>query len=178
MSPREWSRLPGETDANYAAFQEWLHSADVVGRKDVYEWARARARDDDAAFSDLLRAAASDFWVIRAQAYDDWVGKRAVVRTFPVYSPVALLMRKIIKTELEKISAMQDKAGDMPGSIDARMIRGWAMEVRKTEEYAVKAEAALAAAQVSGKDMYDFTKLEIEELRVLERLHEKAKVGE
>lgn len=106
------------------------------------------------------------------------MGKKAIVKTFPVYSPVALLMRKIIKRELEKISAVQDQQGDMPGTIDARMIRGWAMEVRKTEEYAAKAEAAHAASMVTGGAMYDFTKLEIEELRVLERLHEKAKIGE
>jgi hypothetical protein len=173
MSPREWSRIHDETDAAYATFQEWLHSVDGNGlRPDVYEWAKEKDRDTSA----ILRWAMDDYWLTRAEAFDEWVGKRNVVKTFPFYSPLALLMRKIVKVELEKISAAQDLSGPAPGIVDARMIRGWAMEVRKAEEFAVKSEAAFSPTLVPGQAIYDFTKLDIAELRVLEALHEKAKV--
>ncbi len=175
MSPREWSRLSDETDAAYASFQEWLHSTDGNGlRHDVYEWA---ARwEDDSRRAEVLRWAVADYWTIRARAYDVWVGKRQVIKAFPVCAPAGVLMVKIATRELEKISDMQDKAGDMPGVLDPRLIDRWFARVLKMEESAKKWEAVQAASLTPGQAMYDFTKLEIDEIRVLEALHEKAKV--
>jgi hypothetical protein len=173
--PREWSRLHGETDAGYAAFQEWLHSQDGNGfRQDVYEW--AGRWEDDGRRSEVLQWAASDFWLIRAKAYDEWVGKRQVIKNFPLCAPAGVLMVKIATTELEKISAMQDRAGEVPGALDARLIDRWFARVLKMEEAAKKWDTIQAASLTPGQALYDFTKLEIDEIRALEALHEKAKL--
>lgn len=175
MVPREWSRLSDETDAAYAAFQEWLHNVDGNGlRVDVYEWA-ARWDGEDRR-GEILRWATADFWVIRARAYDAWVGKRQVIKAFPLCAPAGVLMVKIATRELEKISDTQDKAGDMPGCIDPRLIDRWFARVLKMEESAKKWEAVQEASLTPGQAMFDFTKLDIDEIRVLEKLHEKAKV--
>lgn len=175
MTPREWSRLHDETDSAYAAFQEWLHSVDGNGlRQDVYEW--AGRWEDDARKAEVLRWAALDFWVIRARAFDEWVGKRQVIKSFPLCAPAGVLMVKIATTELEKISAVQDRAGDMPGSLDPRLIDRWFARVLKMEEAAKKWDAVQKANLTPGQALYDFTKLDIDEIRVLEKLHEKAKI--
>ena len=173
--PREWSRLHGELDAAYAAFTEWLHSVDGNGlRQDLYEW--SGRWEDDGRRSDILRWANVDYWILRARAYDAWVGKRQVIKNFPLCAPAGVLMVKIATTELEKISAMQDRAGDIPGALDARLIDRWFARVLKMEESARKWDAVQTASLTPGAALYDFTKLEIDEIRVLEALHEKAKL--
>jgi hypothetical protein len=175
MIPRLWSRIHGETDAAYAAFSAWLHTTDGEGRRDPpYEHAKKQHTAEQT--SEILKWAVQDFWLERAAAYNEYVGKRKIIKHFPFFSAVAVLMQKIVRVELERLSKAQDAAGDMPGGLDIRVIRGWATEIRKAEEYAARAEAAQAAALTAGDSAYDFTKLEIEELRVLEKLHNKAKI--
>lgn len=163
-----WARLSGESDAAYAAFHEWLHT-NGDDRPNVYEW--AAKRQDDIFLSAVLQWAVSDHWHLRAKEYDEWVGKRQLIRNFPLYSPLCLLARKIVQTELERYSAMQD-ATEHPGVIQPRLIPQLMAEVRRAEEM-----VRMYANEVKTEgEVYDFTKLDLEELHILEKLHIKAKV--
>lgn len=152
-----------------------MHSVDGNGfRQDLYDW--AGRWEDDTRRSDILRWAHVDLWGVRAKAYDEWVGKRQVIKNFPLCAPAGVLMVKIATRELEKISDMQDRAGDMPGVIKDALIDRWFARVLKMEEHSKKWDQIQASSLTPGEALFDFTKLEIDELRILEKLHEKAKV--
>lgn len=174
---REWTRLQGEEDSGFAAFQDWLHSTDANGyRQDLYDW--ARGKQDDETCSQVLAWASRDYWITRADCYDTWLGKRKILRNVPICAPIGLLFAKVVHTELTKISRMQDLAGDMPGAVDARLLRPWATETRKIVEMSLKKDADDASKGSTPAEVYDFAgKLDYEEVRTLERLMEKAKVG-
>ncbi len=177
MDLREWTRLYGEEDAAFASFQDWLHSSDTNGyRQDLYDW--ARARQDDKLCSQVLAWAHKDYWIVRAECYDNWLGKRKILRNVPICAPIGLLFAKIVYTELNKIAAMQERSGDLPGAVDARLLRPWATETRKIVELSLKKDAEDASKGSTPAEVYDFAgKLDYEEVRMLERLMEKAKVG-
>ena len=173
---REWTRLQGEADAAYAAFQDWLHSTDANGfRQGLYDW--ARARQDDELTSQVLDWAALDHWITRAKCYDAWVGKRSVIRNFPMCAPAGILLLKIATTELERLSAAQDKA-EFPGIVDARVVERYLrlVMVMERESRKIDLEAAAKPTQAAAEETLDWMQLDIEELRIMEPLLEKARI--
>ncbi len=173
---REWTRLAGESDAAYAAFQDWLHSTDSNGfRQGLYDW--ARSRQDDEWTSQCLGWAAVDHWITRAKCYDTWVGKRAVVRNFPMCAPAMVLLVKLATVELERLSAQQDQA-EFSGTIDPRVVERFlrlALTAEK-ESKRMDVEAAARPSQAAAEETIDWMKLDVEELRLIEPLLEKARI--
>ncbi len=177
MDFRAWTRLGGESNDAFAAFQDWLHSTDSNGfRKDLYEW--ARDKQDEGITSEVLAWAHHDHWLIRAKEYDVFVGKRSIIKNFPLTAPACVLMVKLATVELERMSKAQDST-EFSGTVDPRLVERYLRLALSAEREARKVDMLVQAKGNKGEsssEVYDFLQLDIEELRLMEPLLDKARV--
>jgi hypothetical protein len=171
--------MEAETDAAYAAFNEWLHASDSDGgRPDVYTW--AQQKDDPQVRSWVLQWAEYARWEDRAADYDDALKLQVVAKVYPLMSPIFMKFYRILRLELDRWENTVEKAGPAPGTLDFRTLTTLFTQLHKMEgscrDFALR-EKEQASAMGPDTEVVDFMRLTADELRLHESLMSKARVN-
>lgn len=162
-----WDCFPFEEGPAFASFVRWLHKGSERPPPSVY--AREEGNDQITAW------AAQGLWVERAREWDLRQASKQVVMHVPLLSGVTKQLLPIVSHALETIRQKQTS-----GAYDALGTRDAIAMIRSL----VQIQRALTAELNSQRENpppddgggYDFSKLTLDEIRIWDKLAEKAKI--
>lgn len=158
-----WSRFESgdEGEAAWAAFSEYLHLA--TPRLSVEEFARSHRTPGL-----VLKWSMQWMWESRVDAYDEYTSQANIRKFYPVTSPLIIRVMRLCLAELQKWEAAQKDS--TVGFIPFRDCLSMLREVRAAERDLARMTKEQEEAKLAGAVAHDFSKLTLEEQRLLDGL--------